>query len=41
LQAPEGDIGLANRLIWRRHWTEDWSVLIGRMARALEARLEA
>ena len=41
LQAPEGDIGLANRLIWRRHWTEDWSVLIGRMARALEARLKA
>ena len=40
LQPPEGDYGLANRLIWRRHWTEDWSVLIGRMAKALEARMK-
>lgn len=40
LQPPEGEFGLANRLIWRRHWTEDWSVLIERMARALEARLK-
>lgn len=40
LQPPEGDIGLANRLIWKRHWTEDWPVLIQRMARALEARLK-
>ncbi|MGD1876923.1 MAG: tetratricopeptide repeat protein [Kiloniellaceae bacterium] len=40
LQPPEGDYGLANRLIWRRHWTEDWSVLIERMAKALEARMK-
>jgi len=40
LHAPEGDIGLPNRLIWRRHWTEEWSVLIDRMARALAARLK-
>ena len=40
-QPPEGDIGLANRLIWKRHWTEDWPVLIQRLARALEARLSS
>jgi tetratricopeptide (TPR) repeat protein len=40
-QPPEGEYGIRNRMIWRRHWTEQWSVLIERIARALEARLKA
>jgi tetratricopeptide (TPR) repeat protein len=39
LQPPEGEFGIENRIVWRRHWTEEWTVLIERMARALEARL--
>jgi tetratricopeptide (TPR) repeat protein len=39
-QAPEGEFGIRNRIIWRRHWTEQWPVLIERMARALDARLK-
>ena len=39
-QPPEGEYGIKNRIIWRRHWTEQWPVLIQRMARALEARLK-
>ncbi|WP_167225108.1 tetratricopeptide repeat protein [Pelagibius litoralis] len=41
MQPPEGEYAVKNRIVWRRHWTEDWKVLIARMARALEARLEA
>jgi tetratricopeptide (TPR) repeat protein len=40
-QPPEGEFGLSHRIIWRRHWTEEWPTLIGRMAKALEARLQA
>ena len=40
-QPPEGEYGIRNRIIWRRHWTEQWPVIIERMARALEARLKA
>ena len=39
-QPPEGEYGIKNRIVWRRHWTEEWPVLIERMARALEARLK-
>jgi len=35
------EFGLSHRIIWRRHWTEEWPTLIGRMAKALEARLQA
>ena len=41
MQPPEGEFGIKNRIVWRRHWTEEWPVLIQRMARALEARLKA
>lgn len=41
MQPPEGEFGIKNRIVWRRHWTEEWPVLINRMARALEARLKA
>ena len=40
-QPTEGEFGIPNRLVWRRHWTEAWGVLLARMARALEARVEA
>lgn len=40
MQPPEGEFGIENRIVWRRHWTEEWPVLIERMARALEARLK-
>ena len=40
MQPTEGEFGLRHRLTWRRHWTEQWPVLIARMARALEARLK-
>jgi tetratricopeptide (TPR) repeat protein len=40
-QPPEGEFGIANRIVWRRHWTESWPAVIERMARALEARLKA
>lgn len=39
-QPPEGEFGIENRIVWRRHWTEQWPVLIERMARALDARLK-
>jgi tetratricopeptide (TPR) repeat protein len=34
-----GEYGTKSRLIWQRHWTEEWSVLIERMARALTVRI--
>ncbi len=40
MQPPEGEFGIENRIVWRRHWTEEWPVLIERMARALEARMK-
>lgn len=40
LQPVLGEFGLPRRMVWQRHWTEDWSVLIERMARALEARVK-
>jgi len=40
MQPPEGEFGIKNRIVWKRHWTEPWPVLIERMARALEARLK-
>ena len=39
MQPPEGEFGIENRIVWRRHWTEEWTTLLERMARALEARL--
>ncbi len=39
--APMGEYASKNRLIWRRHWNEEWSLLVERVARALEARLKA
>jgi len=39
LQPPIGEYGLPNRMVWQRHWTERWEVLMDRMARALESRL--
>ena len=41
MQPPEGEFGIKNRIVWKRHWTEQWPTLIERMARALEARLAA
>jgi tetratricopeptide (TPR) repeat protein len=41
MQPPEGEFGIKNRIVWKRHWTEQWPILIERMARALEARLAA
>jgi len=38
-QPVTGEFGLAKRMVWQRHWTEQWSVLIERMAHALEARV--
>lgn len=38
--APMGEYASKNRLIWRRHWNEEWSPLVERVARALEARLK-
>jgi tetratricopeptide (TPR) repeat protein len=35
-----GEYGSKNRLIWRRFWKEDWSAIINRVARTLEARLK-
>ncbi len=40
LQPVVGTYGFKNRMVWQRHWTEDWSVLINRMARALAVRLD-
>jgi hypothetical protein len=40
LQPPTGEYGVPHHIHWQRHWKEPWSVLMGRMARALEARLE-
>ncbi|WP_420348829.1 tetratricopeptide repeat protein [Pelagibius sp.] len=40
-QPVTGDYGLPNRMIWQRNWTEEWPVLIERIARALKARVEA
>ncbi len=39
LQPVLGEFGLRRRMVWQRHWTEEWSVLIERMAKALEARV--
>jgi tetratricopeptide (TPR) repeat protein len=36
-----GEYGSKNRLIWRRFWKEDWSAIINRVARTLEARVDA
>ncbi|MGF1591674.1 MAG: tetratricopeptide repeat protein [Kiloniellaceae bacterium] len=40
VQPPIGEYGLRNRMVWQRHWTEQWSVLMERMARALRERVE-
>ena len=40
LQPPTGDYGIPHHIYWQRHWKEPWSVLMERMARALEARLK-
>ncbi|WP_340118614.1 tetratricopeptide repeat protein [Pelagibius sp. 7325] len=40
-QPPTGEYGVPHHLHWARHWTEPWSVLMERIARALEARLKA
>jgi len=40
-QPVNGDYGLPNRMVWQRHWTEEWPVLIERIARAVKARVEA
>src|SRR3546814_2042345 len=37
-QPPTGEYGMPHHLHWQRHWTEPWSVLMERMALALEAR---
>lgn len=37
---PKGEFGVPAHLHWQRHWTEPWTVLMERMARALEARLK-
>ncbi|WP_193371045.1 tetratricopeptide repeat protein [Pelagibius marinus] len=39
-QPPKGEYGVPHHIHWQRHWTEPWSVLMERMARALEARLK-
>ncbi|GAB4371124.1 MAG: glycosyltransferase FlmG [Kiloniellaceae bacterium] len=39
-QPPKGEYGIPHHIHWQRHWTEPWSVLMERMARALEARLK-
>ena len=41
MQPPTGEYGVPHHLYWQRHWTEPWSALMERMARALEARLKA
>ena len=40
-QPVAGDFGLPNRMVWQRHWTEEWPVLLARVARAFKARLDA
>ena len=40
LQPPHGECGVPHQLHWRRCWNEPWSVLMKRIARALEARLD-
>ncbi len=40
-QPPKGEYGVPHHILWQRHWSEPWSVLMERMARALEARLKA
>ena len=39
-QTPIGEYGVPHHMCWQRHWTEPWSVLMARMARALEARVK-
>lgn len=39
MQPPVGEYGVPHQIHWQRHWKEPWPVLMGRMARALEARL--
>ncbi|MEO3429431.1 tetratricopeptide repeat protein [Pelagibius sp. CAU 1746] len=38
-ESPKGEYGVPHHLHWQRHWTEPWSVLMERIAAALEARL--
>lgn len=38
-QPVKGEYGSPNRMIWKRHWKEDWSATINRVARTLEARI--
>jgi hypothetical protein len=37
---PKGEYGVPHHLHWQRHWTEPWSVLMERIARALETRVK-
>lgn len=39
-QPPNGEYGVPHHIHWQRHWTEPWPVLMERIARALEARVE-